>query len=326
MKLIIQIPCHNEAATLPVVLAEIPRRVDGFDAVEILVIDDGSVDGTSEVASRLGVDHIVRLNRRRGLATAFRMGLEAALSRGADVVVNTDGDNQYRGTDIPKLTAPILRGEADLVVGARPIDNIEHFSPLKKRLQRLGTWVVRRISHTEIQDAASGFRAMSREAALRLNVFSSYTYTLETIIQAGLSNMRVLSVPVGTNPPLRESRLIRSIPSYLKRSILTMIRVFVLYKPLRFFVWLGGIVFAVGSLLGLRFVYYWMIGQGTGKVQSLILAAVLLLMGFQLAIAGLLSDLIATNRRILEELQVEARRNRLLADRPPWHRSQTRSR
>ncbi|HRR26677.1 MAG TPA: glycosyltransferase family 2 protein, partial [Acidobacteriota bacterium] len=319
MKLIIQIPCHNEAATLPVVLAEIPRRVDGFDAVEILVIDDGSVDGTSEVASRLGVDHIVRLNRRRGLATAFRMGLEAALSRGADVVVNTDGDNQYRGTDIPKLTAPILRGEADLVVGARPIDNIEHFSPLKKRLQRLGTWVVRRISHTEIQDAASGFRAMSREAALRLNVFSSYTYTLETIIQAGLSNMRVLSVPVGTNPPLRESRLIRSIPSYLKRSILTMIRVFVLYKPLRFFVWLGGIVFAVGSLLGLRFVYYWMIGQGTGKVQSLILAAVLLLMGFQLAIAGLLSDLIATNRRILEELQVEARRNRLLADRPPWH-------
>jgi len=326
MKLIIQIPCHNEAATLPVVLAEIPRRVDGFDAVEILVIDDGSVDGTSEVASRLGVDHIVRLNRRRGLATAFRMGLEAALSRGADVVVNTDGDNQYRGTDIPKLTAPILRGEADLVVGARPIDNIEHFSPLKKRLQRLGTWVVRRISHTEIQDAASGFRAMSREAALRLNVFSSYTYTLETIIQAGLSNMRVLSVPVGTNPPLRESRLIRSIPSYLKRSILTMIRVFVLYKPLRFFVWLGGIVFAVGSLLGLRFVYYWMIGQGTGKVQSLILAAVLLLMGFQLAIAGLLSDLIATNRRILEELQVEARRNRLLADRPPWHTSQTRSR
>ncbi|HRR57124.1 MAG TPA: glycosyltransferase family 2 protein, partial [Acidobacteriota bacterium] len=219
MKLIIQIPCHNEAATLPVVLAEIPRRVDGFDAVEILVIDDGSVDGTSEVASRLGVDHIVRLNRRRGLATAFRLGLEAALSRGADVVVNTDGDNQYRGADIPKLTAPILRGEADLVVGARPIDNIEHFSPLKKRLQRLGTWVVRRISHTEIQDAASGFRAMSREAALRLNVFSSYTYTLETIIQAGLSNMRVLSVPVGTNPPLRESRLIRSIPSYLKRSI-----------------------------------------------------------------------------------------------------------
>lgn len=311
MKLIIQIPCHNEASTLPVTVAELPRTVEGCDEVEILVIDDGSTDETAEVARRIGVDHVVRLGQHRGLAAAFRAGLEEAIRRGADVIVNTDGDNQYCGADIPRLVRPILEGRADLVIGARPIDSIQHFSFLKKRLQRLGTWVVRQVSHTDVQDAASGFRALSREAAVRLNVFSSYTYTLETIIQAGLSNMRVVSVPIRTNAPLRESRLIRSIPSYVYRSILTMLRIFVLYKPLRFFVWVGGLVFSAGLLLGLRFVYYWALGQGSGKIQSLILAAVLLLMGFQLGIAGLLSDLIATNRRILEELQMDERLRRL---------------
>ncbi|GAB4220333.1 MAG: glycosyltransferase family 2 protein [Acidobacteriota bacterium] len=307
MKLIIQIPCRNEAASLPTTLAELPRSLPGVDQIEVLVVDDGSTDGTSEVALRSGVHHLVRLPAHRGLAEAFRTGLEESLRRGADLIVNTDGDNQYRADDIALLVAPVLRGEADMVVGARPIGEIRHFSALKKLLQRLGSWVVRQVSNTDVADATSGFRAFSREAALRLNVFSSYTYTLETLIQAGLTNMRVVSVPVRTNTPLRESRLIRSIPSYIRRSLLTMLRIFVVYKPLRFFVWAGATVFGAGFLIGLRFVYYWAVGEGGGKTQSLILAAVLLLMGFQLGIAGLLSDLIATNRRILEEIQVQER-------------------
>jgi glycosyltransferase involved in cell wall biosynthesis len=307
MKLIIQIPCKNEAKTLPQTVADLPRSLPGVESVEYLVVDDGSSDATAEVARELGVDHVVRLPAHRGLAEAFRCGLGESLKRGADLIVNTDGDNQYCADDIGKLVEPILSGDADMVVGARPIDQIEHFSRVKKWLQRLGSWAVRKVSQTEVADATSGFRALSREAALRLNVFSSYTYTLETLIQAGLSNMRVVSVPIRTNAPLRESRLIRSIPAYIQRSLLTMLRIFVVYKPLRFFFWAGATLFGAGFLIGLRFLYYFMLGEGDGKTQSLILAAVLLLMGFQLGIGGLLSDLIATNRRILEEIQVQER-------------------
>jgi glycosyltransferase involved in cell wall biosynthesis len=250
----------------------------------------------------------VALPAHRGLARAFGAGLTAALGHAADVIVNTDADNQYCASGIPALVAPILSGDADMVVGARPIEQIRHFSPLKKLLQKLGSWALRRVSNTDVPDATSGFRAFSREAAQRLNVFSTYTYTLETIIQAGRSDMTVASVPIRTNPPRRESRLIKSIPGYIWRSLVTMVRVFILYKPLRFFVSVGSIFFGAGLLLGFRFTYFYLAGQGEGKVQSLILAAVLLLMGFQLGVVGLLSDLIATNRRILEELQARQRR------------------
>lgn len=309
MKLIIQIPCYNEALTLPRTFAELPRQLDGVDTIEWLIVDDGSTDGTKEVARSCGAHHIVRLTGHQGLARTFAAGIEASLELGADIIVNTDADNQYCAADIPRLIGPIIRGEADFVVGARPIGDIEHFSPTKKFLQRLGSWVVCLVSGTDLPDATSGFRAMSREAALRLNVFSNYTYTLETIIQAGRSNMVVTSAPIRTNPPLRETRLIKSIPDYVKKSVLTIFRIFMLYKPLRFFFYSGMIVFAAGFLIGVRFLYSYFTGQGAGHIQSLILAAVLLSMGFQLGILGLVADLIATNRRLLEDLQYRVRRS-----------------
>ena len=239
MKLIIQIPCYNEEATLAIALAELPRRIDGFTKVEWLIIDDGSSDATRRVAEENGVDHIVGFTRNQGLAKAFMLGLDACIQRGADVIVNTDADNQYRALDIPKLVAPILEGKADMVIGERPISKIEHFSPIKKLLQRFGSRVVRMASSADVADAPSGFRAISRETAMKLNVFNEYTYTLETIIQAGKKDMAVCSVPVGVNEDLRPSRLVKSIPSYIKRSIVTIIRIFVVYKPFRFFMTLG---------------------------------------------------------------------------------------
>jgi glycosyltransferase involved in cell wall biosynthesis len=307
-KLIIQIPCYNEAETLPVTLRDLPRHVEGFDKVEWLIVDDGSIDNTSEVAKAHGADYIIRLPRNQGLARAFMAGLEASLRVGADVIVNTDADNQYNARDIPKLIEPILSGKAEIVIGARPISEIEHFSPLKKYLQKLGSWVVRFVSKTDISDAPSGFRAMSREAALRLNVFNEYTYTLETVIQAGQKNMAITSVPISSNKVLRPSRLIKSIPLYLKKSIITIIRIFVVYKPFRFFMAIGIFLFSLGVLLGLRFLYHYITGQGSGHIQSLILASVLLGIGFQTMLVAFLADLQAANRRLMEDVQYRLRK------------------
>lgn len=302
-KLIIQIPCLNEEATLAITLANLPRAVAGFERVEWLVIDDGSTDRTVEVARRGGVDHIVSLPTNQGLARAFMAGIEAALRLGADVIVNTDADNQYDARSIPDLVAPILARRALIVVGARPIEQIAHFSPIKKFLQRLGSWVVKQASGTVVADAPSGFRAIHRDAAVRMNVFNSYTYTLETIIQAGRNGIAIASVPVGVNGDLRPSRLVRSIGSYVMRSILTVIRIFVLYKPLRFFLGLSALVALPAVVVIVRFLYHFAIGEGAGNIQSLVLAAGLLAVSGILAVGGILADLIATNRRLLEEIR-----------------------
>jgi glycosyltransferase involved in cell wall biosynthesis len=269
--------------------------------VEVLVIDDGSQDRTVEVAQRLGVHHVVRFTNNKGLARAFMAGIDASLKLGADIIVNTDADNQYRAEDIQPLIDPILEGNADLVIGERPIDDIQQFSFTKKKLQRLGSWVVRLVSGTEIPDATSGFRAYSRDAALRLNLLSSFTYTLETIIQAGKQDIAITSVPIRTNPNLRESRLYTSIWSYVKRSGGTIFRIFTMYEPLKVFSLLGGGIFGVGVLIGLRYLYFNWMGQGSGHIQSLILGAALLIIGFQVVVLGLLSDLIASNRKLIED-------------------------
>jgi len=309
MKLVIQIPCYNEEQTLPLTLADLPRALPGIDAIEFLVVDDGSSDRTMEVAEALGVEHVVRLRRNQGLATAFLAGLEAALAHGADVIVNTDADNQYRGQDVERLVAPILRGEADLVVGDRGVGTLAHFSPFKRHLQRLGSWVVQRAAGVDIPDATSGFRAFSREAALRTLVLSEYSYTLETLIQAGARQMAVAYVPVGTNPRTRPSRLMRSLPHYLGQSSLTIVRTYALYRPLRVFLALGGVLIVLGMLLGLRFLYFFVTSGGAaGHIQSLILAAILAIVGFQVCTIGLVADLIGFNRKILEETLFRIRR------------------
>jgi glycosyltransferase involved in cell wall biosynthesis len=302
MKLIIQIPCYNEETTLGVTLAALPRAVPGVETVEWLIIDDGSTDRTVEVAKAHGVDHIVRLPRNQGLANAFVAGLEACLRAGADIIVNTDADNQYCADDIPKLVAPIIAGKAEIVVGTRPIGEIDHFSPAKRLLQRWGSWVVRLASTTDVADASSGFRAMSRDAAMRLHVFNDYTYTLETIIQAGQKSMAITSVPIKTNADLRPSRLVKNIPHYIRRQALTILRIFMTYKPFRFFALPGSVLFAFGLLISLRFVYYFVTQGRAGHVQSLILAALLMGGGFFLVVIGLVADLIAVNRQLLERL------------------------
>ncbi len=303
MKLIIQIPCYNEEETLPITLKDLPKEIEGIDTIKYLIIDDGSKDKTIEVAKANGVHHVVRFTNNKGLASGFMAGIDACLKLGADIIVNTDADNQYCGADIEKLVKPILDGQADIVVGERPIDSIEHFSWLKKKLQHLGSWVVRVASDTNIPDAPSGFRAYSREAALRLNVVSEYTYTLETIIQAGRKNMAITSVSIRTNGELRKSKLFKSMYSYIKRSIFTIIRIFVMYKPLKFFITLGLTIFLLGFVIGLRFLYFYFTAQGSGHIQSLILSALLILIGFQIGVIGLQADLIAANRKILEDIQ-----------------------
>jgi glycosyltransferase involved in cell wall biosynthesis len=310
-KLIIQIPCYNEEATLGVTLSELPRQIPGVDVVEWLIINDGSIDRTVEVAKACGVDHIVNFDRNQGLAKVFMAGIEASLKAGADIIVNTDADNQYCAEDIPKLIQPILDREAEIVIGARPIKEIEHFSPIKKFLQKLGSWAVRVASKTDIPDAPSGFRAFSREAALRLNVFNEYTYTLETIIQAGRRGMAIAHVPIRTNGYLRPSRLVKSISSYVQRSLIAIVRIFVTYQPLQFFMTLGSIPFGLGTLLCLRWLVLFLMGTSRAHVPSLVAAAVLILIGFQLWMFGLIADVMSVNRKMLEDIQLRLRRSEL---------------
>jgi glycosyltransferase involved in cell wall biosynthesis len=308
MKLIIQIPCYNEAETLPITLSELPRSVPGFTQVEWLVIDDGSTDTTAGIARKCGVDHVVSFTGNQGLARAFMAGLDAAIRLGADVIVNTDADNQYMAADIPALIAPLLAGDADIVVGTRPINEITSFSPVKKFLQKAGSSVVRFVSKTNIPDAPSGFRAMSREAALRFNVFNDYTYTLETIIQAGQKSIAMTSVPVRVNKALRPSRLVKSIPTYLVKSLVTIVRIFVVYKAFRFFMSVGLTLFGAGLLGGVRFLYYYLSGDGSGHIQSLILSSILLGIGFQTMLTAFLADLLAVNRRLMEDIQYRVKK------------------
>ena len=313
MKLAIQIPCFNEEAYLPATLAALPREVPGFDEVILVVVDDGSTDATSEVARGLGVQHVVRAPVNQGLARAFAAGLEQCLRLGADVIVNTDADNQYPGAAIADLVAPILAGEADIVIGNRNPGRLRHFSPAKRMLQRLGSWVVRRLSGTNIPDAASGFRAFSRDAAIRLNVVTDFTYTLETLIQAGKKQLSVAHVDIEVNAETRPSRLFSGNSHYVARSIATIIRVYSLYEPMRVFTLLGCGLLLGGAFLGLRFVADYLVDGGAGHIQSLILAAVLLLAGFQTILIGLLADLIGSSRRMLEEALLRVRRLELAA-------------
>ena len=308
MKLIIQIPCYNEEETLNIALDALPRRIDGIDEIEYMIINDGSKDKTVEVAKAWGVHHIVNFRRNKGLAYGFMAGIDEALKQGADIIVNTDADNQYCGDDIAKLVAPILAEEADIVVGARPIDSIAHFSFIKKKLQHLGSWFVRVASDTDIPDAPSGFRAFSRDAAMRLHVINEYTYTLETIIQAGREKISITSVPVRTNAELRPSRLFHSMRSYVKKSALTIIRAFMMYKPLKFFGIIGMIPFTMGFILSVRYLIYLASDPHTGHVPSLILAAILLLIGVQTFIVGLHADVMAANRKMIEEVKYHVKK------------------
>ncbi|MEA3490279.1 MAG: glycosyltransferase family 2 protein [Campylobacterota bacterium] len=305
MKLIIQIPCYNEAETLAIALGALPREVEGFDVVEWLIINDGSTDETVKVAKECGVDHIVHFKYNRGLAKGFMAGIRESLKQGADVIVNTDADNQYEADDIPKLTQPILDHTAEYVIGARPISQTEHFSPAKKFLQKLGSWVVRKASNTDIPDAPSGFRAISRECAMQLNVYNNYTYTLETIIQAGQKNMAITSVPIRTNEDLRPSRLLSSIPNYIKKSVVTIVRISVVYKSFQFFMSIAAVLFGLGFMLGLRFLYFYFTGDGEGHMQSVVLAGVLMGMGFQTGLIAFVADLLSVNRKLLEDIKLE---------------------
>jgi len=308
MKLIIQIPCLNEEESLPKTLKDLPKSIDGIDKIEILIIDDGSTDKTSEVATANGVKHIVRFTKQKGLARAFHAGLDASLKAGADIIVNTDADGQYKGEDIARLVKPILRKEADIVIGNRDIENVEQFSFIKKRLQRLGSWVVRGLAGSQIEDVTTGFRAYNREAALRIDIISEYTYTLETIIQAEHKDLAIANITISTNEVTRPSRLFRSIPQYIKRSIITIIRVYSMFNPLKIFANIGAVFCTLGILIGCRFIYFYLMGDGAGHIQSLILAAVLLIIGFQMFVVALVSDLISANRRLIEETLLRTKR------------------
>lgn len=308
MKLIIQIPCYNEAETLEVALNDLPKHIEGIDEIEYLIINDGSKDNTVEVARKWGVNYVVNFKRNKGLAKGFMAGLDACLRNGADIIVNTDADNQYCGDDIEKLVRPILEGKTDIVIGERPIDETAHFSPIKKKLQHFGSWVVRKASKSDIPDAPSGFRAYSREAALRLNVTNEYTYTLETIVQAGRTKIAQTSVPIRTNAELRPSRLFNSMMGYVKKSMVTILRAYMMYKPLRTFTIIALIPFLIGVGIDVRFLVYFFMGAGQGHTQSLILGSTLIIMGFMTFVIGLQADLIASSRKILEDVQYRVRK------------------
>ena len=300
IKLIIQIPCFNEEHTLPETIGDFPDKIEGIDIIETLIIDDGSTDRTIEVAKELGVNHIIQNTNNRGLARSFRKGLDACLGLGADIIVNTDGDNQYAGWDIPKLVQPILEGKAEIVIGDRQTHKIKHFSALKKVLQKLGSMVVRQLSGTDVPDVVSGFRAISREAALKLNIISPYSYTIEMVIQAGKKNMAIAHVPVAINPKTRDSRLFKSIPSFIGRQLSSMIRMYAMYEPLRVFFYIGLTISIIGALPIIRFLYFYFTGTGAGHLQSLVLGGVLLIIGFVTFMIGLMADLISFNRQLTE--------------------------
>jgi glycosyltransferase involved in cell wall biosynthesis len=306
MKLVVQIPCLNEEESLPSALADIPRQIPGVDVVELLVVDDGSVDRTAEIARAHGVDHIVRFTRNKGLAQGFMAGLDAALRVGADIIVNTDADGQYPGQEIPQLIEPILSGRADMVIGDRGVNTVAHFSWTKRRLQTLGSWVVRKVSGTRIPDTTSGFRALTREAALRINIVSEFTYTLESIIQAGKKRLAVTHVPI-TARPTRPSRLFTSTWTYVKRSAATIMRIYATYEPFKVFVLLGSTLVMAGTALGARYAYFWWHGEIHGHLQSAILSVLLLILGFQTLQWGVMADLIANNRKLLEDLLYRVR-------------------
>ncbi len=308
MKLIIQIPCYNEEETLTIALDALPKHIDGIDKIEYLIINDGSQDRTEEIAREWGVDYVVHFKRNLGLARGFLAGIDLALRNGADIIVNTDADNQYCADDIEKIVRPIIDKKADIVIGERPIDETEHFSPLKKKLQHFGSWVVRKASNTDIPDAPSGFRAYSRKAAMRLNVYNEYTYTLETIVQAGRNKMAITSVPIRTNPELRKSRLFHSMFGYVKKSMVTILRAFLMYKPLNAFTIIS-VVFAIpGLALAIRYLVYMSIGQGGGHVQSVILAILLLIIAVQSFMMGMQADIISVNRKLLEDIQYRVKK------------------
>ena len=308
MKLIIQIPCFNEENTLAETFKDLPDSIDGIDEIEYLIINDGSTDDTVNVANKLGINHVVCFKQNKGLAAGFMAGIDACLRLGADIIVNTDADNQYFGEDIKELVKPIIEGHYDIVIGSRPIDDTEHFSKNKKLFQHLGSWVVRKASNTDISDAPSGFRAYSRKAAMQLNVMNQYTYTLETIIQAGRNKIAITSTPIRTNPETRKSRLFKSTQTYVKRSTATIIRAYMMYSPLRFFCILGSFIIAVGLIVAIRFMDLYSKGLGRGHVQSLILSAILMLLGFQTFFMGFQADLIASNRKLLEDIQYRVRK------------------
>lgn len=308
MKLIIQIPCYNEENTLSDTFKDLPKFIEGIDEIEYLIINDGSTDNTVKIAREIGINHVVSFKQNKGLAAGFMAGIDACLRLGADIIVNTDADNQYSGKDIEKLVRPIIEEKYDIVIGSRPIDEIEHFSKKKKFFQHFGSWVVQKFSDTDIPDAPSGFRAYSRQAAMKLNVVNQYTYTLETIIQAGQNKMAITSVPIRTNAETRKSRLFKSMYSYMKRSSSTIIRSYMMYRPLRFFSTIGSVLLAVGAIIGLRFVALFVQGHSNGHIQSLILSSILLVMGFQIFILGFEADLIASNRKLLEDIQYHVRK------------------